>query len=147
TALIFNTGSDFYPNYQAGRSLVDCVTAALLPMAAAMLLMRFFSPLGWLCWTWTVAYLTIGVILCAHPAAYHRIATVLLFSSLAVGWALVQLVCTIRDGWRLPRHTVPAVCFGVALAAAVANAHFYFVEYRRDRGTFHTAGYTWLVCR
>jgi hypothetical protein len=75
---MFNTGTDSYPNYAAPRSLVDAVTAALIPATAAMLLARLFSAFGWICATWWGAYLVIGVFLCAHPPAYHRVPTALL---------------------------------------------------------------------
>ncbi|HUI25163.1 MAG TPA: glycosyltransferase family 39 protein, partial [Candidatus Kryptonia bacterium] len=109
TLAMFNTGYDSMPNYGAKRSLVDAVTAVLIPVAAAMVLVRLFSPVGWLCATWWATYLFIGVFLEAHPPSYHRIPAAILFSSLAVAWALAQLAATIRDGFRLRRSSVGVI--------------------------------------
>jgi 4-amino-4-deoxy-L-arabinose transferase-like glycosyltransferase len=148
TVTMFNTGTDFFPNYAARRSLVDAVTAAMVPIAAVMLLSRLFSPLGWVCVTWWAAYLFLGVFLCEHPPTYQRVPTALLFSSVGVAWALWQLLATITAGFRFQRASiVTGGCLLFAAAAGVANAHFYFHEFRLARPTQHTAGLTWIMCR
>jgi len=144
SALVFNFGDDFHQ--RARRSLVDPVTAALLPLAAAMLLIRIRSPLGWLFWTWIPLYLVIGVLLCAHPPTNHRVVTVLLMSSLAVSWGAHELAGTIRDGFALPRWSSAALVGAFVVTASWMNIEYYFVEFRASRPMGHTEGFTWLAC-
>lgn len=145
-ATMFNVGADHYPNYQAKRSLVDVVTAAMIPVAAAMILARLWTPVGWLCGAWWGFLMVFTVFLANHPPTFHRVPTVLLFSSVAVAWSLVELSAVIRDGFRLGRFTVPAACLAFAVAAGAANFHYYFIEYRHQRGIQHTLGLAQLVC-
>jgi hypothetical protein len=146
TVTMFNTGVDHGSDYAAQRSLVDAVTASMVPVAAAILLARLLTPAAWLCLTWVGAYLAIGVFLTAQPPSYHRIPTVLLFSSIAVAWTVAQLAGTIRERLRLPASTVALVCFAFTLAAGASNAYYYFHEFRLTRPTLHTMGLTRLVC-
>lgn len=146
TLTMFNTGGDFYPAYWAHRSLVDVVTAALIPLAAVFVLSRLWTATGWLCATWWSGYLLVAVFLANHPPTYHRVATALLFASVAVAWTLVELLAAIRDGFHLSHRFVAAGCGAFALLAVAANAHYYFSEFRAQRPIQHTLGLALLTC-
>lgn len=149
TLLLFNFCTDFYPNYAARRSLVDPVTAAMVPLAAGLVLARLRRPIGWLCALWWAAFVVIGVFLTAHPPAYHRVPAALLFSSLAVAWTLHQLLSKAVNPWGGGwRAAVPAVgCLLFAAAAGIANAQFYFGEYARAQPISRELGLVRIMCR
>ena len=146
TLTMFNVGTDSLSNYAAQRSLVDAVTAAMIPVSAAMLLVRWRSVGGWVCAAWWAAYLTFAVFLAAQLPSYHRVPTVLLFSSLAVAWALVELLEVMRRGFGLPRSGVAVGCLAFVAAAGGANVHYYFHEFRLARPLQHTLGFTQIMC-
>ncbi len=124
TLTMFNVGRDFYPNYAAPRSMLDAVTAAFLPVTAALLLSRIATRVGWMCLTWIALYLVAGVFLCAHPPAYERVPTTLLFTSIGIVWALCLLLGTFG------RRVAIIGCLLVAIGSGMANAYFYFHTYR-----------------
>jgi hypothetical protein len=146
TLTLFNTGGDSLGNYGAYRALVDAVTGALVPLAAALLLARLGTPAGWLCAVWWFAYLFVTVFLAFHQPSYHCIPTALIFVVFAVGSASTQLLAVIRDGFRLPRWSIAIGSLGIAAAAIVANAQFYFRQYPTDRGLWHTMGLAEIQC-
>jgi 4-amino-4-deoxy-L-arabinose transferase-like glycosyltransferase len=128
TLAVFNFGSDHFKAYGADRPMADAVTAALVPVAAAVLLWRLSSPIGWVVALFAGAYLTGGVVLSASQPTYHRISVVLLFSSLGVAWVLVGLTRAMAGSRLLPRAVAAALPFAVAGASAWLNLRFYFHE-------------------
>lgn len=146
TLTMFNSGTDGLGNYGAQRPLVDEVTGALVPLAAALLLARLATPGGWVLAVWWFTYWFVTVFLAYHQPSFHRITTALVFVALAVGSASTQLVATIRDGFRLPSSTVAIGSLAIAAAAVLANANFYFRQYPTDRGMWHTMGLAWIEC-
>jgi hypothetical protein len=128
TLAVFNFGSDYFKAYGAERPMADAVTAALVPVAAAVLLWRLSSPIGWVTALFAGAYLTGGVLLSASQPTYHRISVVLLFSSLGVAWVLVGLTRAMAGYRLLPRAVAAALPFAVVAASAWLNLHFYFHE-------------------
>jgi len=144
---IFNFGWDQFKAYGAHRALHDAATAALVPVAFALLLWRLSTPLGWLCAVFTGAYLAGGVLFCASPPTYHRVSVVLLFSCLAVAWTLVGLTRAVEAPFPAGRWIPAAVTVAVVGASAWLNLHFYFREepriFRLDAGM----GVGRLICR
>lgn len=146
TVAMFNSGSDFLANYGAERPLVDAVTGALVPLAAALLLARLRNSAAWLCTLWWFTYVFVTVFLANHPPSYHRVPTALVFVALAVGSAWTQLMAVMCDGFRLGAWSVPAGSLGIAAVATIANADFYFRQYPTVRGVQHTLGLARIVC-
>jgi len=144
--LMFNTGVDTLPNYRALRSLVDPVTATLVPIAVFMLAARLWQPIGWLCLTWWGAFMLISVILPAQGLSYHRIPGALPFACVGVGLAFAVLMRVVRDGFGLPKASVAWSSLLLAACAGLANTHFYFYEYSRAYGLAQTGGYSEIVC-
>jgi hypothetical protein len=87
------------------------------------LLSRVATRVGWLCLTWIAIYLVAGVYLCAHPPAYERVPTTLLFTSIGIVWALCLLLRAFG------RRVTIIGCLLVAIGSGVANAYFYFYTY------------------
>ncbi len=146
TVTMFNSGGDALGNYAAQRPLVGAVTGALLPLAVALLLARLGTPAAWLCAVWGFTYVFVTVFLAYHMPSFHRVSTALLFVALAVGSALAQLLAVICDGVRLGPRSVPISGLGIAAAAIIANADFYFRQYPAARGMWHTMGLAWIEC-
>ena len=125
---IFNFGSDHFKAYGADRPMNDPVSAALLPVAAALVFWRLSSPFGWVSVMFTGAYLTGGVLFAASAPTFHRVAVVLLFSCLAVAWTLVGLARALLSSKHLPRWAPAALAFAVVAASAWLNLRFYFAD-------------------
>jgi 4-amino-4-deoxy-L-arabinose transferase-like glycosyltransferase len=125
---IFNFGSDHFKAYGADRPMNDPVSAALLPVAAALVFWRLSSPFGWVSVVFTGAYLTGGVLFAASGPTYHRVAVVLLFSSLAIAWTLVGLARVVQASRRFPRWAAIALVVALVGFSAWLNLRFYFVE-------------------
>jgi 4-amino-4-deoxy-L-arabinose transferase-like glycosyltransferase len=128
TLVVFNFGTDHFKAYGANRPMADPVTAALVPVAAAVLLWRLSSPIGWVSALFAGAYLTGGVLFSASQPTYHRISVVLLFSSLGVAWVLVALTRVMAGSGLLSRGAAAALAVAVVAASAWLNLHFYFRE-------------------
>ena len=128
TLAVFNFGSDHFKAYGANRPMADPVTAALVPIAAAVLLWRLSSPLGWVSALFAGAYLTGGVLFSSSQPTHHRISVVLLFSSLGVAWVLVGLARVMASSGLLSRAAAAALPLAVVAASAWLNLHFYFRE-------------------
>ena len=146
TLQMFNIGTDFFPNYSAHRALVDGVTAAMVPLAAALLLVRWRTPTGWLCVNGWALYLFVTVFLARYPPTYHRVPTVLLFVAVGVAWTLFELLAILRDGWHLNRRVVIGAAAAFAVAAGVANADFYFREFPAARPMTDILGLALIAC-
>lgn len=133
TVGVFNFGSDWFHAYGTRRSLLDPLTAALAPIGFALLLVRFSSVLGWVVILFVGAYLAGGALLLSTPPTYHRIAVVVLFACLVVGWALAGLArWWMEQG--APRWK-PAVLAGiVVVGSAWQNLNHYFREESEIRG-------------
>jgi 4-amino-4-deoxy-L-arabinose transferase-like glycosyltransferase len=144
---IFNFGSDHFKAYGANRPMNDAVTAALLPVAGVLLFWRLSSPLGWVSVVFTGAYLTGAVLLCASQPTYHRIAVVLLFSSLGVAWTLIGLARALAASVGLPRWAPAALAFALVGASAWLNLHYYFGELPQSRLIEAGFGVGRLICR
>jgi 4-amino-4-deoxy-L-arabinose transferase-like glycosyltransferase len=144
---IFNFGSDHFKAYGANRPMNDAVSAALVPVAAVLLFWRLSSPLGWVSVVFTGAYLTGAVLLSASQPTYHRVAVVLLFSSLAVAWTLVGLTRALAASVRLPRWAPGALAFAVVGTSAWLNLHYYFGESPVSRLTEARFAIGTLTCR
>ena len=147
TISIFNLGSDRFPAYNADRALNDAVTAALVPVAYALLFFRLSTPVGWLCIVFTGAYLSGGVLLCPTPPTYHRIPVILLFSCLGVAWALIGLARSFAAHARTPRWLPAVAAFAVVGASAWFNLDYYFREFPRTRLMEARLGLGNLICR
>jgi len=147
TISIFNFGSDRFPAYNADRALNDAVTAALVPVAYALLFFRLSTPVGWLCIVFTGAYLSGGVLLCPTPPTYHRIPAILLFSCLGVAWALIGLARSFAAHARTPRWLPAVAAFAVVGASAWFNLDYYFREFPRTRLMEARLGLGNLICR
>jgi 4-amino-4-deoxy-L-arabinose transferase-like glycosyltransferase len=146
TVGLFNFGTDWFHAYGAHRSLLDPLTAALAPIAFALVLARLSSALGWVVTLFVAAYLAGGVFLLSTPPTYHRIAVVVLFACLAVGWALAGLARGLKEngvrGW------TPAVLAGVVVAgSAWLNLDQYFRKEPRIRRLDAAMGVGKLICR
>jgi 4-amino-4-deoxy-L-arabinose transferase-like glycosyltransferase len=128
TLAVFNFGSDHFKAYGANRPMCDPVTAALVPIAAAVLLWRLSSPLGWVSALFAGAYLTGGVLFSASQPTFHRISVVLLFSSIGVAWVLVGLTRVMASSGLLSRAAAATLPLAVVAASAWLNLHFYFRE-------------------
>ena len=128
TLAVFNFGSDHFKAYGANRPMADPVTAALVPVAAAILLWRLSSPIGWVSALFAGAYLAGGVLFSASQPTYHRISVVLLFSSLGIAWVLVGLTRAMASSGVLSRSAAAPLPFVVVTASAWLNLHFYFRE-------------------
>ncbi len=147
TAGIFNFGSDHFKAYGANRPLNDAVTAALFPVAAVLIFWRLSTPLGWVSVVFSGAFLTGGVLLAASRPTYHRIAVVLLFSSLAIAWTVVGLARALAPSGRFPRWMPAALALAVVGASAGLNFRYYFVESSLTRLTEARFGVGALICR
>ncbi|HSP93855.1 MAG TPA: glycosyltransferase family 39 protein, partial [Thermoanaerobaculia bacterium] len=121
TISIFNSGYDYFKAYGATRALNDAVTAALIPAAAALVVSRASSLLGWVSLMFTGVYVTAGVLLSPSPPTYHRILVVLLFSSLGVAWTLTGLARTLAAGLRVRQWLPAALACAVVAASAWLN--------------------------
>ena len=128
TLAVFNFGSDHFKAYGANRPMADPVTAALVPVAAAILLWRLSSPIGWVSALFAGAYLAGGVLFSASQPTYHRISVVLLFSSLGIAWVLVGLTRAMASSGVLSRSAAALLPFVVVIASGWLNLHFYFRE-------------------
>jgi 4-amino-4-deoxy-L-arabinose transferase-like glycosyltransferase len=146
TVTMFNRGADGFGLYGALRPLVDAVTGALVPLAAALLLVRIATPAAWMCSAWWFTYLFVTVFLANHQPSFHRITTALVFVAFAVASASTQLLAAMRDGFRLGPRSVPVGSLAIAALAIFANADFYFRQYPTDRGMWHTMGLAWIEC-
>lgn len=144
---IFNLGSDHFKAYGADRPMNDPVSAALVPVAAALLFWRLSSPVGWMSVVFAGAYLTGGVLFVASPPSYHRVAVVLLFSCLAVAWTLVGLTRALVASRRFPRWAPTALACVVVAASAWLNLRFYFGQSPVSRLTEARFGVGTLICR
>ena len=144
---IFNFGSDHFKAYGANRPMNDAVTAALVPVAAVLLFWRLSTPLGWVSVVFSGAYLTGGVLLAASRPTYHRIAVVLLFSSLAIAWSLVGLLRGLASSARFPRWMPAALALAFVGVSAWLNLRYYFVESSLSRLTEARFGAGVLICR
>ena len=144
---IFNFGSDHFKAYGADRPMNDPVSAALLPVAAALVFWRLSSPFNWMSVVFAGAYLTGGVLFVASPPSYHRVAAVLLFSCLAVAWTLVGLTRALLSSMHLPRWAPTALAFAVVAASAWLNLRFYFADSPVSALTEARFGVGALVCR
>lgn len=144
---IFNTGEDNVANYHAPRSMVDAVTAAAIPLAAALVLVGLRSPIGWTCASWVAPFFVFGVMLTMPPPTFHRLPAAIVFACFGVAWAFKRLVTVIRRGFGLPEGAVMAACLVFGVAALASNASFYLGEFRRVRPMVHTMAFTRLVCR
>jgi hypothetical protein len=128
TLAVFNFGSDHFKAYGANRPMADPVTAALVPVAAAILLWRLSSPIGWVSALFAGAYLAGGVLFSASQPTYHRISVVLLFSSLGIAWVLVGLTRAMASSGVLSRSAAALLPFVVVTASGWLNLHFYLRE-------------------
>jgi hypothetical protein len=128
TLAVFNFGSDHFKAYGANRPMADPVTAALVPVAAAILLWRLSSPIGWVSALFAGAYLAGGVLFSASQPTYHRISVVLLFSSLGIAWVLVGLTRVMAGSGLLFPVSATFLPLAVFAASAWLNLHFYFRE-------------------
>ena len=144
---IFNFGSDHFKAYGADRPLNDAVSAALVPVAVALLFWRLSSPVGWMSVVFAGAYLTGGVLFVASPPSYHRICVILLFSSLAIAWTLVGLTRALSASRRFPPWAPTALAFAVVAASAWLNLRYYFGQSPVSRLTEARFGVGALICR
>jgi hypothetical protein len=144
---MFNTGTDHVPNYSANRSLVDAVTAASIPLAAACILFALRSPLGWACAVWVGTYFLFGVMLIMPPTTFHRLPAAVVFACVAAAWTVTRLLRALRDGFALRPAFVGVACIAFGLASVAANAHYYLHEFRSRRPLIHSMGFTHLACR
>jgi 4-amino-4-deoxy-L-arabinose transferase-like glycosyltransferase len=147
TVGIFNFGSDHFKAYGANRPINDAVSAALIPVSAALLLWRLSTPFGWIAVIFTGAYLTGGVLLSASQPTFHRVTVVLLFSSLAIGWTLVGLTRALAGSVKLPRRAPAVLALAVVAASAWLNLHYYFAESPISARTEARFGLGRLICR
>jgi 4-amino-4-deoxy-L-arabinose transferase-like glycosyltransferase len=143
---VFQFGSDWFHAYGAHRSLLDPITAALAPIAFALLLARLSTPLGWVVVLFVGAYLTGGVLLLSTPPTYHRIAVVVLFACLVEGWALIGLARWSMERGML-RWTAGALAGAVVLGSAWLSLHHYFCEEPRIRRIDAGMGVGRWICR
>jgi 4-amino-4-deoxy-L-arabinose transferase-like glycosyltransferase len=144
---IFNFGSDHFKAYGADRPMNDPVSAAFLPVAAALVFWRLSSPFGWVSVVCTGAYLTGGVLFAASGPTYHRVAVVLLFSCLAVAWTLVGLARILAASRRFPRWAPAALIVALVGFSAWLNLQFYFAESPVSALTEARFGVGTLACR
>ena len=144
---MFNTGKDNVPNYSAPRSMVDAVTAAAIPLAAAVVLVGLRSPSGWTCASWVAPFFVFGVMLTMPPPTFHRLPAAIVFACFGVAWTFKRLATVIRRGLGLPESSVMVACLAFAVAALASNANFYFGEFRLARPMVHSMAFTRLVCR
>jgi 4-amino-4-deoxy-L-arabinose transferase-like glycosyltransferase len=131
TVGIFNFGWDSFKAYGAPRALCDPFTAALVPAAAAVLLARLRSPIGWMSILFAGSYLTGGVLLCATQPTYHRASVVLLFVCLGIAWTVTGLARALAAESPARRWLPAALAVVFVVASAASNLHFYFREYPR----------------
>jgi hypothetical protein len=144
---IFNTGFDNVANYAATRSMVDAVTAAIIPLAAALVIVGLRSPIGWACAAWVSTFFLFGVILIVPPPTFHRLPAAIVFACFAAAWTFVRLATAIHRGLGLPRAFVLISCLAFGGAAVASNADFYLGEMRRTRPMVHYVAFARLVCR
>lgn len=147
TATLLNAGKDDFPSYEADRAFLDPVSAALAPLAFALLLVRIASPLGWGLWVFAPAYLLGGVFLCLPPTTYHRIVTLFLFLGPALGWTAMTLFETVARGLSVSPRVGRWLAAAVVAAAALANLHYYFRGFERLRLPEHRTVFGFLACR
>jgi hypothetical protein len=110
-------GRDHLPETGAPYPFLDPVVGILVACLPLLFWRRW--KVAWLCVSWIIIYLTVGVVMCAELTSYHRIVTLAVFTSLAAA-----MVCE----YVLPRRLTAIAAGVVCLCSTYVNLNRYFVQ-------------------